>query len=417
MSRTDYAGTIGRSLRPILVLLLGILVGCGGGPPGGHQFRTYTEDGVRVAETTGGPAHSEPLFRFEEVLRLKQDPAQEASLLSRVNSFERGPDGRYYVLDGGDCRVVVYEADGSYRSTFGRRGSGPGEFRMPKLTAFDGDTLTIHDTGLQRAIRFTTDGRLLDTFRQSNGGGPSVLVAHDGLLIGVVSESQRPANIQYSRSRALITRAATGDTVAIVRGEFVPVTRFTDLTEPGGTYRGRYSMLQLGGYPMMVITPRHDIVVAQGNEALIQIFSPLGEPRPRIRIEQPERPIDASFRNRYFAFMDSLATASGRIPQEGLRERLVFADKVGFSEDLRADDRGWLWLMDVMSRYIATEPDAAGWHVVDAEGRYLGRAYFPGTPYAIRDGLLMCIRYVEETGEQIPTVYRIVPAVEGLRYR
>jgi hypothetical protein len=108
MSHGDHTRTIGRSLRPIPVLLLGLLIACGGGPPGGHRFRTYTEEGVRVAETTGGPAYAEPLFRFEEVLQLKQDPAQEASLLNRISSFDRGPDGRYYVLDGGDQRVVVF---------------------------------------------------------------------------------------------------------------------------------------------------------------------------------------------------------------------------------------------------------------------------------------------------------------------
>jgi hypothetical protein len=400
---------------PLIVLAI-VVAACGGGPPGGHHFRTYTEDDVRVAETTGGPAYSEPLFRFEEVLRLKQDPAQEASLLNRISSFERGPDGRLYIVDGGDCRVVVYEAEGSYRSTFGRRGSGPGEFQGPRLTAFDGDTLTIYDTGLRRASRFTTGGRLLDTFSQMNGGSPRDLVAHGDLLIGITSESQRPANIQFGRPRALITRAATGDTVAIVRGEFVPVTRFTDMTEPGGTYRGRYSMLQLGGYPEMVISPRHDIVVAQGNEGFIQVFSPLGEPRLRIRIEQPERPIDAAFRDRYFTFMDSVATARGRTMTADYRARYVFADKVGFSENLLVDDRGWLWLLDEWGKAFNAAPDRTWWHVVDAEGRYLGRAFLPGTPHAIRDGLLMSTWYDEETGEQIPTVYKIIPAVEGLRY-
>ena len=312
--------------------------------------------------------------------------------------------------------IVVYEADGSYRSTFGRRGSGPGEFQNPKITAFNGDTLTVYDSALQRASRFTTDGRFLDSFQQSNGGGPSVLVAHGDLLIGITSEGERPANIQYRRPRALITRAVTGDTVAIVRGEFVPESRFTDLTEPGGTYRGRYSNLQLGGHPEMVITPQHDIVLAQGNEPLIEIFSRLGEPRLRIRIEQPERPIDASFRDRYFTFMDSLATAMGRTIREDYRERYVFADKVGFSEDLRVDDRGWLWLLDEWGKAFNAERGRTWWHVVDAEGRYLGRAFLPGTPHAIRDGLLMSTWYDEETGEEIPIVYRIVPAVEGLRY-
>jgi hypothetical protein len=122
MSRSDHAGPKMRSFRSLPVLLLGVLTACGGGPAGGHRFRTYLEKGVRVAETTGGPAYTEPLFRFEQLLQLKQDPAQEASLLWGVASFERGMDGRYYVADGRKGRIVAYDADGRYRGTFGRRG-------------------------------------------------------------------------------------------------------------------------------------------------------------------------------------------------------------------------------------------------------------------------------------------------------
>ena len=135
-----------------------------------------------------------------------------------------------------------------------------------------------------------------------------------------------------------------------------------------------------------------------------------------LNLRQPERPLDAAFRNRYFAFADSVAAARGLTPQADIRERLVFAEKVGFSEDLLVDDRDWLWLLDEWGKAFNADRSRTWWHVVDAEGRYLGRAFLPGTPSAIRDGLLMTTRYIEETGEQIPTVYRIVPAVAGLRY-
>ena len=411
----------GGSWRPLVVWILMaaatiLVVDCGDDWVGSHRFRTFMEDGVRVAETVGGPAFTDSLFRFEEVLRLDQDPAEELSQLNRVTSFDRGPDGRYYVLDGRDCRVVVYETDGVYRSSFGRGGGGPGEFRNPNSMFFAGDTLVVYDTALQRASRFTLDGRHLDSVRQSNGGSPYLVVPHGGLLIGVDSEGWRPANIQYGRPRALVTRASTGDTVAMVRGDFVPESRFTDLTEPGGNYRGSYSYLQMGGHPEMVVTPDYDIVVAQGDIGLIQVFSVSGEPRLRIRVVYSERPIDAAFRDRYFAAWDSAAAAWGRSLHEDVRERVAFAEKVGFSDDLLVDDRGWFWLMDPLNQLYATTPDAGWWRVVDAEGRYLGRALVPGRPHAIKDGLLMSVRYEESTGEQIPTVYRIVPMVEGIVY-
>ena len=37
-------------------------------------------------------------------------------------------DGRIAVLDGGNYRVQVYDADGAFLATMGRQGQGPGEF-------------------------------------------------------------------------------------------------------------------------------------------------------------------------------------------------------------------------------------------------------------------------------------------------
>jgi len=43
-------------------------------------------------------------------------------------SFDFGPDGRIFVLDAGNSRIQVYDADGSYVTQWGGHGSGDGEF-------------------------------------------------------------------------------------------------------------------------------------------------------------------------------------------------------------------------------------------------------------------------------------------------
>ncbi|MBI2504928.1 MAG: 6-bladed beta-propeller [Candidatus Latescibacteria bacterium] len=43
-------------------------------------------------------------------------------------SFGVGPDGRVYVLDAGNGRIVVFDQKGRYVTQWGRRGDGPGEF-------------------------------------------------------------------------------------------------------------------------------------------------------------------------------------------------------------------------------------------------------------------------------------------------
>ncbi len=43
-------------------------------------------------------------------------------------AFAAGPDGRIYVLDAGNSRIVVFDNERNYVTQWGRRGSGPGEF-------------------------------------------------------------------------------------------------------------------------------------------------------------------------------------------------------------------------------------------------------------------------------------------------
>jgi len=63
-------------------------------------FSTFEEDGVLVAQTDPGSEYPSPVFRFEPILTMKEDPSQEESLLSRPSAlFSAGPDGRHYVPD------------------------------------------------------------------------------------------------------------------------------------------------------------------------------------------------------------------------------------------------------------------------------------------------------------------------------
>ncbi len=94
-----------------------------------HSFRITSEKGVQIATTSGGPAYTEPLFRFETILELRQDEANEASLLFRPRQLSEGPNGHYFVTDTGNSRVAIFDSQGGYLKSFGQQGSGPGEFR------------------------------------------------------------------------------------------------------------------------------------------------------------------------------------------------------------------------------------------------------------------------------------------------
>lgn len=81
-----------------------------------------------------------------------------------------GPDGRLYVCDTHQYRILVYEPDGTLVRQWGREGHGPGEFVYPVGIAFapNGELFVAEYGGNDRIQVFTADG---DFVRQFGGYG------------------------------------------------------------------------------------------------------------------------------------------------------------------------------------------------------------------------------------------------------
>ena len=98
------------------------------------------------------------------------------SELYDVRGLARLSDGRFVVADRKQ-RVLVFDAEGDHLRTFGRRGSGLGEFRaIHRIQRLPNDTLLVFD--------WNNDSRL------------SYLTADDGFARFISSPSHRPPQFE-----------------------------------------------------------------------------------------------------------------------------------------------------------------------------------------------------------------------------
>lgn len=96
-----------------------------------------------------------------------------------------GAGGRLYVVDGGNFRVVVFDKDGKYLSSFGSVGRQYGQFARPKEVAVDRDgNVYVIDTAFGNFQIFNPDGELLlFVGDRSERDGPAKYMLPSGIAV------------------------------------------------------------------------------------------------------------------------------------------------------------------------------------------------------------------------------------------
>ena len=84
--------------------------------------------------------------------------------LHKIRDVVVGPDGSVFVSDGGNARILIFDANGQWKTSFGRQGEGPGEFISLSKLAVDDGMLYALDSRLRRISIFSTTGTFLHSF-------------------------------------------------------------------------------------------------------------------------------------------------------------------------------------------------------------------------------------------------------------
>jgi DNA-binding beta-propeller fold protein YncE len=113
---------------------------------GDHQVMKFTAKGERLL-----------------TLGVKGQAGTDERTFNRPTDIAWAPNGDFYVSDGyGNSRVVKFSKDGKYLKTWGKRGTGPGEFNLPHSVAVDKKgQVYVADRENNRIQIFDPEGRFL----------------------------------------------------------------------------------------------------------------------------------------------------------------------------------------------------------------------------------------------------------------
>ncbi len=121
--------------------------------------------------------------------------SDEPGLFDEPTDVAVAANGDIFITEGhvggtkGNDRVSKFSKDGKFIKSWGKTGSGPGEFNAPHTIAIDSQgRLFVGDRNNNRIQIFDQDGRYIDTWRQF--GRPSgIFIAKDDTMYVADSES------------------------------------------------------------------------------------------------------------------------------------------------------------------------------------------------------------------------------------
>jgi DNA-binding beta-propeller fold protein YncE len=169
-----------------------------------------------------------------------------------------GPEGRIYVVDSGNGRVLAYEVDGRFAFAFGAKAPIPGQLLAP---------VGIDVSPEGRVLVVDREGRRVQVFDR-DGGFVRTIATRFG------DRDEEPVDVAADRSgRVLVTVSAPGDAVLVFDQHGNPVGHWGGTGNGAGKFR----------YPATIASDRdgrsYVVDVLNGR---VQVFDPKGEYLMRI---------------------------------------------------------------------------------------------------------------------------------------
>jgi hypothetical protein len=336
--------------------------------------------GVIIVESSGGA------WQDGEVWTVASQPAVDIGVLDGAEEYQlfqvrdarRLNNGNIVVANGG-IELRFYDGTGTYLSTAGRQGGGPGEFEgLGWVRPYLGDSLLTYDYGQVRVSLWDQDGNFGRSYKINPPGDFGFIMGEDAFSDGTLlakaplvfrggfAEGAQRSDEEYN------TYSMEGeliDTVGMFPGpdQFIRSGRDGDnfmvelLTPPFG----RNSFMELHGDMLYFGSSDSYEIERRGKDGTLEQL---------IRRDVPARPVTAADIERFIeGEIADVEDANTRRDRREMYEEMTAPEIMPAYEGLKVDDLGNLWVED-----YEPDPDAESlWTVFDPDGRMLGQVELP----------------------------------------
>ena len=300
--------------------------------------------------------------------------------------------GRIHVADWTGQRVVAFDASGAYAGSYGRSGDGPGEFRNPSAVHMDPrGVLTVWDAGRQMLSSWSNEGELLNEQRpELTYWGPGFAMGSDWLATVTSSTSGT-----VTEQRLVVEREQTTTTLHEVPMELAMMEL------GGGSFPGPKVLA-----PSVIWTHRGDSILFLNGPGYRIDKHDGGSVVASIRrsVDPIEVTTQMAVRGAEFG-----AGPYGSFMRRFGLEAEDIVNAVGYEERVSpvlatvAAPGGQLWVTRTTDGMTPRFID-----IFDSSGEYTGSFEAPAVPVAFPSDSVFAGLQLEDTGETIISLYRLV---------
>lgn len=358
--------------RGLLLSLL--LIGCR--EAGSSAARTTIVDsaGVTIVKNhdAGPPAVAMWIVDSVPGLAIGREDGPDPYRFDGIRGATRRSDSTIVVADA-SASIRFFDKHGEFLHTVGRRGDGPGEYRViSMMRRIHGDSLLVWDFPARRVTLLSPEGK----FERSEHGpvtegyffGLDVLA--DGTLLGMYDpppSGATPASGILEVTTAMVRFSpASGvmDTLAQITTGSSYVTGGEHFTITGIPFHAEALGIADGQATYLGNSTRYEI----------EHYDPDGRLARVIRLDRPPAPLEPSARDEYIAH----AFVRARTSADSERVRAVYSD-MPFPGTLPAfgalavDADSNLWV----SSYTMSDSVPTHWTIFDPDGRLLAETATP----------------------------------------
>lgn len=280
----------------------------------------------------------------------------EGDILVRVFEFTVDDNGRVYALDWKHTKFFVFGPDGKFLFSFGKKGEGPGEFKMPGTPSLVGKHLIVPDSG--GFHYFTPDGKYLKTFKSSGFFFEGVWLDENRLVFP--SESTEGKK-KINRLKILDTRDSSKKAIAQLEAE-EPMT-----AQSGGI---RLTMKSTDTTPMVILTAGSgSLYFGKNDKYQIRKTGTDGKEIMTFGIDGRDRkPISEALKRKQF---ERVTLNGGKMPEDMIKQMIKrVPDEMTYFKRIHIDESGMIYVyLTDMANKTGQELD-----IFSPDGKYLYHA-------------------------------------------